>query len=799
MKNLRCYGNRAAWECSRARSGRRDTAHADLIAWVMVAIGWLGPNYARPDTGVSTASEPGQLEEILVTAEKRSERVQDIPISVTAISGAELQAQGISSATDAAREIPGVAVQTSGPGQTQFTIRGLSSSGAAVSTVGFYLDEAPMTAPSGAQNGHVVIDPDLYDLNRVEVLRGPQGTLYGSGSMGGTIKLVTNQPDLHAFSTSAKVDASDTQGGGFNRGINAMVNLPIIDGTLALRIVGTDEHTSGWIDRIVLADFPLPTNSGAQCAIFAGCTRGNVLAAPVLQDYHNVNDEQLKGGRVMARYQATDQFSVTASAFYQTISQDGLSYFDDPPTTEAHYQPFDVPEPFSDAFRLYNLVAEYALPAFTVTSATSYWTRSENQTQDISETGQSILGVPSFYIAQGGVGAAPITEIDYTKQFSEEVRLASSGSGSLQWLVGGFYSDFDYGQYQVALAPGYVPVFGSNNLFTGTVATNMKQKAVFGEATYKITDRLKATAGLREYWYTQGGSYIAVGIAEGTFAPTPKIVAASDSGLNPKFTLSYDINPDALVYATVAKGFRPGAGNQPIPITGVNSCLPALESIGKTSASSQYGPDSVWSYELGEKATLLDKRFTINSDVYYERWNDVQQNIALSCGFIYTDNAGTAAVKGGEVEVTMKLFQDWTLAQSGGYTHAVLTEAALGTGLVSGDKLLNVPTYTTTTSLEYSHPSPWSQYSFAARANNVLVGPSQDISYLRDNLPSYDIVRLRLGIEGNPWSAFLFVDNLTNKQAYLADAQNYAENIPSLRRIATNQPRTIGLTFEFHH
>jgi outer membrane receptor protein involved in Fe transport len=738
-----------------------------------------------------------QLTEIVVTAEKREERLQDTPISITAISGADLVARGISNTADALQAVPSVSFQSAGPSQTEYTIRGLSSEGPAVSTVGFYLDDVPMTAPSGAQNGHVVIDPDLYDLNRIEVLRGPQGTLYGSGSMGGTIKLVTNQPNLDKFDASAKVVGSDTQGGGFNRGINAMVNLPLIDGTLALRIVGTDEYTSGWIDRIVTSNFPLPTNPGPQCASFYGCTRGNVLSSPASAVYHNVNDEELKGTRATLRYQATDQFSLTASAFYQSISQDGLSYFDSPPGTEAHYQPFNVPEPFSDTFRLYNLVGEYKLPAFTITSVSSYWTRSQAQTQDISETVQNIFGVPSFYQADGGVGPESITEQDYTKQFSEELRLASTGESTFQWLIGAFYSDYDYGQYQYSLAGGLVPLFGSNDLFTGTVADNQKQTAEFGEASYKISDHLKATVGLRHYSYTQDGLGTDIGIVYGTFTPVPVRTAASDSGLNPKFTLSYDIVDNIMVYGTAAKGFRPGAPNGPIPTSGADSCLPALEALGKTQAPSQYDPDTIWSFELGEKATLLDRRLTIDAAVYNERWSKVQQGVELSCGDGYIDNVGTASVWGGEIEVNAKLSPSWTVSQSGSYTHAVITATEPGTNVTPGEKLLNVPDYTSSTSVVYSHPI--ADYTFVARASNVLVGPSESESFYLVTLPGYDIVRFRAGLDAAKWSAFVFVDNLTNRQAFLSYTHDYAENIPSLNRVATNQPRTVGLEFQFHY
>ncbi|MDB6084195.1 MAG: TonB-dependent receptor [Gammaproteobacteria bacterium] len=767
---------------------------ASLLFTSVLVCAVESPSSAQ-ETGQKRGDADNQLQEIVVTAEKRTGRIQDIPISVTALSGAELQAEGISNAADAAREIPGVAVTDAGPGQTEYTIRGLSSSGPAVATVGFYLDDAPMTAPSNAQNGHVSIDPNLYDLNRVEVLRGPQGTLYGSGSMGGTVKLVTNQPDLNVFSVSAKADGSRTTGGGDNGDINAMLNIPIIDGKLALRLVGTDERNSGWIDRVVVPNLGLPTNP--QCAPFAGCTRGTV-SSPISKDYRNVNDEHLKGGRAALRYQATDQFSVTASAFYQTISQDGLSYYDNPPgNQQVHYQPFDIAEPFSDTFRLYNLVADYAFPGFTVTSATSYWTRSQLQMQDSSESIQTTFDFPAYDIAAGGVGPVSVTEIDTTKQFSEEVRLASAGDTTLKWLIGGFYSNYTYGQVQSYAGDGILPVFGTPNLVLLQITNKMKQKAAFGEASYKIVDGLKATLGLRYYSYNQDGATTESGALAPTLYPKTTEVAAQNSGLNPKFTLSYDVVRDVMVYATAAKGFRPGAGNAPAPVSGPDSCLGNLQALGKTQAPTQYGPDTVWSYELGEKATLFDKRVTINSAVYYERWSKVQQLIVLGCGFGYTDNVGTASIRGGEVEINAKLSPSWMLTQSGGYTHAVLTSTEAGTGVAAGSQLPHVPTYTTSTSLTYNQPLT-DKYTMVARASNVLTGPSEVQTYSLNTLPSYDIVRARVGVLSDGWSAFLFVDNLTNKQAALDNVPNYFLNIPSLNRVATNQPRTIGLSFEIH-
>src|SRR6202167_2227455 len=202
-----------------------------------------------------------QLEEITVTAQKRESTVQETPISITAITGQDLQDRGVADITGIVQSVPGVSMRSSGPGQTELEMRGMTSSGGNSSTVGFYLDDTPLSAPASAQNGKVVIDPNLYDLNRIEVLRGPQGTLYGAGSMGGTIKLVPNAPNSNEFETSGQFIIGGTHGGDrVNTAENGMVNLPVIDGTMAVRLVASLSRTSGWIDRIVIAqpDFPAP-------------------------------------------------------------------------------------------------------------------------------------------------------------------------------------------------------------------------------------------------------------------------------------------------------------------------------------------------------------------------------------------------------------------------------------------------------------------------------------------------------------------------------------------------------------
>src|ERR1700729_2156055 len=253
-----------------------------------------------------------ELQEIVVTAEKRESTVQKRPISMTAISGTELQAQGLSDFQSVAQEVPGISFKTSGPGQTEYEMRGLTSTGGESPTVGFYLDDAVLTPAAMAQNGKTVIDPSLFDLNRVEVLRGPQGTLYGAGSMGGTIKLVTNQPDPKAFAANAEVIGSGTtNGGGFNHTENVMLNIPLLQDVAALRLVGTDKYIDGWIDRKVLNPFPPEVNGSTQ--------RGDVAGAPVSADYEHSNWERLRAGRATLLIQPTDRLSITVGYMHQSL------------------------------------------------------------------------------------------------------------------------------------------------------------------------------------------------------------------------------------------------------------------------------------------------------------------------------------------------------------------------------------------------------------------------------------------------------------------------------------------------
>jgi outer membrane receptor protein involved in Fe transport len=735
-----------------------------------------------PSSGPNASSSSADLAEVVVTAERRVGTVQSTPISITAYSGAQLEAQGITDVNEIGYETPGVSEKNSGPGQTEYEMRGISSSGGTSPTVGFYLDDVPLTAPAQALNGKVVIDPSLYDLNRVEVLRGPQGTLYGSGSMGGTIKLISNQPDPKAFAASGQVTGSGTEGGGGNYAVNAMVNVPLVDNVLALRVVGTDTYTSGWIDREVLNPFPLPTQGGF--------SRGNVLAAPVQADHSDANWERLQGVRAAVLWQPTDELTVTPSVFYQQITQGAPNFVDVPPgiDNETHYQPFDVAEPYSDTFQLYTLPIKYDVGGIEITSTAAYYDRRTSINQDSSEVGQdfltALIGVPGVSYADAG----PLTayETDHTEQFSEELRLSSTGQGPLRWVLGGIYQNYDAHTAIGTTTPGPIvaELFGTPSYFDLTFKNVLKQYAGFGEASYQLGP-FRATAGLRYYSYstvenlTEGG-----GLISGPAPPFTYALSSSASGVNPKYNFAYEPNKDLTLYVQAAKGFRPGGANTPAPITCPNNPI-------------QYGSDGLWSYETGEKARFLDNRVIINAAAYFENWSQIQQLITEACGSTYTANAGTAHVYGGELEATVRLTEELTISTAAGYTHAQLASVEAGSGFTVGERVQDVPDYTDTTSLSYTRPVT-AAYDMVLRASNVYVGTSTDPSFQLNRIPVRNIGSLRAGLVGkNDLSVYLFVDNVTNKHAYLGDPEELFAFVPAINRVATNQPRTIGVQLSY--
>lgn len=754
----------------------------------------------------ATHTDSGQLEEIVVTAEKREATIETTAISITALSGGDIQGRGFTDLASLMKTVPGVSIRTSGPGMTEFEMRGVASNGGNSPTVGFYFDDTSLTAPAATNEGKIVISPDLYDLNRVEVLRGPQGTLYGSGSMGGTIKVVPNAPDPAAFDASAEVKFADTDHGGFDHAENGMVNLPFWGDKAALRIVASYSYDSGWIDRVVIApgQFPLPSGliNGQYGPYYT--VRGNVLAAPIATEYHDVNDVEKNSVRLSAVLKPIDGLTITPSYFYQKLRSGGLPYIDSTPATDAFYQPFDTPERYSDEFRLEALSAKYHTDTFEISSATAYWSRHEPLQQDTQESWTTYLlpfgyGVTGYTAGNGNLGQSYASEDNNQHQTTEELRVSSVGDTRFKWLFGYFYSDF-VSPWDIVF-PSQTgasnPNIGTNDLFSYFTPFKILQQSFFGEVTYNITDPLSVTVGARRYHY-DSAVYLDQfgGLAGGT---TVQAASENEQGVTPKATISYQFDKDLLVYATAAKGFRPGGGTGPVPTQGATSCETQLQTEYNSHGAFVAGPvkfnsDTIWSYELGEKWRSSDNRLTVNAAAYFENWNGVQQTNSLSsCGYVYTANAGDAHVYGGEVEVDAVVVHDLQALANVSYSHSTLVSASLiDSSSPAGSAIQQVPKVTGTLALSYRHQLA-DELALTARAESTYTASRTDATYYVNTLPSYDLTNIRAGVDVGRWSAVLFVNNVADKRALLNNVTQDATNVADWNRIAVSQPRTAGI------
>jgi outer membrane receptor protein involved in Fe transport len=761
-------------------------------------------------TTTSTAAATGPaddsgLSEITVTAERFTSTIQNTPISISALSGDQLIAQGVTTVQEIAKEVPGLSMRFASPGLTEYEARGLASNGGAAPTVGFYLDEIPLSPPAVSQSGKVVIDPDLYDVQRVEVLRGPQGTLFGSGSMGGTIRVLTNEPKLGTYEGSVQATGSDTQGGSGNGSANLMMNIPIGE-TLAARVVLSYLYRSGWIDNITVHPFPIAIG------VPAYTQPPNTL--PVTNNYHDANNETQYGGRLSLLYKPSEDFSVLGEAMTQSLHTGGYDLLDGsptsslPPTTlyDAHYEAFPLREGIRDDISIFGLTIKANVGIADLTSASSYFGRTGVQVQDAST---------SIYYSNGG--ATPYVPVAYAErdpshQISQEIRLTSHDIGGFHWVAGAFYSNLNSVWNEVGANPlAATPVVPDGSFFTSWNAYGVRQTALFTDASYKFTDQWKLSAGVRYYQYRSHQDEYSWGLDGPYFVPQPhsQITHAADSGANPRVDLSYTPNPDLTAYATVSKGFRPGGANQILPpVTQYPHCTPG---------ALQFGPDSVWNYELGEKARLFDGWLTVNSDVYYIRWLGVQQVFTLPCGYQYYDNAGNGRSFGPEIEIDAKLATDWTATFSGAWTDAKLTQPnasytnflenlvdepnGMTHPCTAGTKcevpIMNVVKDTADVSLNYA--TTVGDYRVTGRAAYAFVGSSYDVAYYFGyKLPSYSLVNARVGLGRGGWDASLFVDNLTNKVALVsANNTSFQFNIPQVVRYSTNQPRTAGVQLNY--
>jgi outer membrane receptor protein involved in Fe transport len=820
-----------------------------IMVTVAASLGTTGVVYAADDQ--LSAAPSDQLTEITVTATRRSTTVQTTPISITALTADQIASRGIVDVDSLVSSVPDIAVRnTGGPGEMEFEIRGLNSQGGNSSMVGMYLGEIPLSTAMGSQLGKNSMDPGLYDLQRVEVLSGPQGTLYGSSSMGGTIRLIPTAPQLNTYAASTQEVVSGTvSNGGINHQENGMVNLPLGD-TAAVRIVGSFIDDSGWVNRLVLADGTVPVDTG----VFPNVTRpSNFYSAPLQESLNGVNTTRIDSIRVSILWQPMENLTIEPMVMYQSIQQgapptvdvNGNSTHPQVPAVWAHYEVYDAPEPQTDSLSFGSLTMTYQLPFFSLTSATGFWHRNFDDLQDETEQVNSAIGIPVYDPAGGGIGpnysskGPGMLEQDSSRQLSEEFRIASSAPGPFQWVAGYFYQNLKSEVQTSVLAPQATPILGGTALSDNIVPEDLIQNAVYGNVSWRLSPHFEVTAGFRHYHYslsetsTEHGLFTPLG-AEGLDVPYNAANSTAASGTAPSFTLTYNIDPDHMVYARIGKGFRLGGVSTltgPIPVVAASNTNPLFASDvanecglqakilltttcnPKTllQAPTTFSSDSLWSYELGEKSSFFDHRLIANLDAYLEDWYNPQVATNLA-GYGLTVNGGNARIKGVEGQLQALLPGGFDFSLNASYTDAKFIESSAVSGFPAGTQIPDTPKVSGSAVLQWKHPLVDDLSLFGSLEEDYtgnktdlpfgLTATLQNMDQLLVHLPAYAISNFRFGVRGernggDHWSAALFVNNFTNKHVLLDPQPQIALQTSAFERYVINQPLTAGIDVSY--
>ncbi len=682
---------------------------------IAIAVALCGSARAA-DTSRTSAT----LEEIVVTAQKREERLIDVPISMAAITEAALRDRGSVQLGDVLSSVPGVGIVDPGSGVQNIEIRGINSI-YGNSPVGYYLDELPFSYLGNTQ----LPDVRLYDVKRVEVLRGPQGTLYGDGSLGGTIRILTNDPDTKKVQASADLGGSSTKSGSPSNSEQGMLNLPLIQNELALRLVGSREDLGGWVDNP-------STKVGNQNARTADTYRGKL------------------------RYTPDERTDIVLSAWHtkEHVSGDSTSLKD-----------YTSTDPVSDNTTSYNLYAaniRYQFDAVDLISATS-----KMQYHNIQDIGDYF-----------GFGVYDTTEdIDV---LSEELRLASRGTGMFRWTSG---VAFRRVEEQTNLA---LPAFA----ITQDQLHKSNSYAIFGEGTWSLTKQLDVTLGLRVFKDDQQfhepvdpATLALIHTVDPTFTGTTN---PSFHSVNPKFNIAYHLNDNWLAYATIAKGFRTGQAQPVVSLVSAILATPPLTiPVG-------VDPETLWSGEVGTKGQFAGGLLTVDADVFYNDWKNLQTVVFPAPRIGALVNGGPARTEGVELALGVHPAAGLTLQLSSSYVDAKYTSDVANTTIRDGDPIVGVPKLSVAGSAMYRWPL-WSDLGGFARADYQHTSARYDV--INNVAPSDTInaLNVRLGVEAKAWGVYLTGENLTNENGAVDVTQSGNAGAARLR------PRTIGLKLSYKY
>ena len=714
---------------------------------------------ADPKPNVST------VEEVVVTAQKREQTLIDIPQAISVVSGDTLETIQANTFSDYLKLVPGLQLTQSTPGQGRLVMRGVNTGGVA-STVAVYMDETPFGSSSALVNGAVLAgDFDTFDVARIEVLRGPQGTLYGASSMGGLLKFVTNTPDMSGYSARGRVSVEDVKGGDLSYKATAVVNIPLSE-TVAVRASGFYRKDGGFIDSIG--------------------TGGSDVES-------DINDAKVYGGRASLLFKPTDATDLRLTAVIQNIKADAPTVVESNPNTLKTLYGKPTLSQFVPAFsdvdyRVYNGVLNYDFGGATLTASSSFsklnQTKRDDASFNLSGLIKSVFGASNdLYLGQK----------TNNRKYTQEVRLASNAGSKFDWMVGGYFTDekgLIFQQY-IAVAPGTLnPLTTLPLLADVSLNSQYKEYAGFANATLHLGPRLDLDFGGRYSHNKQTADQAAKGVLAGG-VPINSGLKSSDNVFTYSLAPKFKIDENRSLYGRVAKGYRPGGPNVIPPSAPANT-------------PSSFNPDTVTSYEAGFKGQTADRRFTLDVAAYHIDWKGIQLLTVVN-NFGINANGANAKSDGVEFNATARLTNGLTVSANGAYTDAKL--AGDTSALVGGKKGDNLP-FTPKLSLGFNGDYSWSigdKQAYVGASLRVMGKQSGtfDATYRNANgaqrkLPSYEVVDLRAGVSFGKVDLEAYVKNVTDGDGKVSTGALTANGLPVYPGGAMGtgvvRPRTIGVS-----
>ncbi|HEU4652857.1 MAG TPA: TonB-dependent receptor [Steroidobacteraceae bacterium] len=760
-----------------------------------------------PALAQTAAEEEASLGHIVVTAQKRTENLQDVPVSIQAISTAQLEEQHINDFEDYAKMLPSVSFTTIGPGFGLAYMRGVASGennnhSGPQPTVGMYLDEQPITTIQGS------LDIHLYDVARVEALAGPQGTLYGASSEAGTIRIITNKPDTSGFDASYDLESNYVTNGGVGYVGQGFVNIPLSE-RAAVRLVGWYESDPGYIDNVVQPR-RFPTSGG--CIENSPTPESGCVSSPTLAK-DGYNDIETYGARAALKLDLNDRWTVTPTLMGQKETVDG-GFAVDPKLGDLKVTRY-YPENSVDEWVQAALTVEGKIGNFDLVYAGAYLKRDDEVNSDYSDYAffyDQVAGYGVYWTDDAGNPLADpsqyIHATDHYRRSTHELRLSSPSDRPFRFVAGLFTQRQEhliFQNYQITGLASFLSVSGWPNTIW---LTNQKRidrdYAAFGEATYDFTDKLSATVGVRFYktdnslmgffGFTQNYSSNygeALCFSDYRFRNSPCTNLdddVKDSGTIPKVNVTYHFDGDRMMYATYSKGFRPGGINR-------NGTVPP------------YDPDYLTNYEIGWKTLWLDDRIRFNGAVFQEKWTDIQFSFLppSGSGLSVIRNAGSARIRGVEADIGFAASKSFTITTGLTYIKSELLEDYIQDPddplqrASKGDSLPLTPNFKANLTARYTFPLgsadgyvnasavyQGSSWSDLLRADREAFGKQH----------SYTLANVSAGMERDSYSLELFVNNAFDKRAQLTTfAQCATVACGTQPYVVVNQPRTVGLKF----